>query len=177
MTARRILGCVLLVLFASISAANAHQDERSRKTLSGLKGVYPIVDPMPEKARAMGVSDSWIRTVVELRLREAAIPVLTRQEAVETTAGNPVLAITSQMAFHEETGIGAYALQFELLQGVDLHRAPEISSIGVTWSKPIFRVVSSDQFVDSVRRSVEEGMDAFVNDYLAANPRPQQAPK
>ena len=53
--------------------------KETRKTLVGLSGVYVLVETIEDDVERDGLSRAQIQTDMELKLREAGIPVLTEE--------------------------------------------------------------------------------------------------
>lgn len=154
----------VLFLF-SVPIAHAIDSQDTRSSLRGLKGVEVIIDlsPRPE-AEQNGLTTSAIRTDVELKLRQAGIPVLA------TEGGNPWLGVIVNVVPSSGT-IWPYAITVELRQNAFLLRDSSILALGtVTWSVGAISGVGK-QDLSSVRDVVKDQVDKFINAYLAVNPK------
>jgi hypothetical protein len=154
---------VLFLLLAPI--AHAIDSEDTRSSLRGLKGVEVIIDlsPRPE-VEQNGLTASAIRTDVELKLRQAGIPVLA------TEGGNPWLGVIINVLPSSGT-IWPYVITVELRQSAFLLRDSSILALGtVTWSVGSFGGVGK-QDLRSVRDDAKDQVDKFINAYLAVNPK------
>jgi hypothetical protein len=61
----------------------ALDDEYSRESLRGLRGVHVIVEVLRPAVKKGGLTEAMIRTDTELKLRLAGIRVLTQDEALK----------------------------------------------------------------------------------------------
>ena len=161
----------LALLSASVLSPLVGQghDEASRATLVGLTGVYVLVENIPDEAQRDGLDTTQIRTDVELKLRQAGITVLTRQEWLSTAAA-PYLYVNVQ-AIKSRANVYAFSANVELLQRVTLVRNPAMSIPATTWSATGIIGGVGSQKVGSVREHVRDRTDQFINAYLAANPK------
>jgi hypothetical protein len=90
---RALLTLLLLSATDASSLVGQDDNETSRKTLAGLNGVFVAVTQVSEDARRSGLSETQLQTDVELKLRQAGIPVLTEGDA-SRTPGVPYLYVT-----------------------------------------------------------------------------------
>jgi len=169
------LAALLLSSVAVLSPlAGQGDDERSRPTLAGLPGVYVEGSQMKEDAQQKGLSETQLRTDVELKLRQAGIRVLTKEE-VTHTLGLPFLFVsvnTLQPQGSSHSGLYAFAVNVELIQTICLGRSPSGLTLGRTWNAAgVFGTVGRETLGESVRNEVRDATDQFINAYLAANPK------
>jgi hypothetical protein len=173
-----LLAAALLVM---ISAPVWGLDtEATRETLRGLTGVHIAVEEVEPDLERAGLRRSQLQTDAELRLRKAGIRVLTREEFL-ATLGRPYLYIRVT-ALKEESRTGrplGYAAfgEVSLNQLVWLERDPAITGGGETWSSRGILTSVDPSSVRSIRESVADQVDWFINAYLAVNPleRPPMA--
>src|SRR5437899_9138582 len=127
------LAALALLSAATVSPLFGQGDnEDSRLTLAGLRGVYVVVSDMKEDARQKGLWEAQLRTDVELKLRQAGINVLTEEE-VRRTPGLPYLYVTvSTLQLQASTlfGLYAFAVNVELVQAICLGRSPTVLTLG-----------------------------------------------
>ena len=162
---------VMALAFMLVHVSPALSDSpRRRATLAGLTGVGVVVEAMDPDAEKDGLTTSTLRTEVELKLRQAAIRVLTEAERA-VAPGSPFLYL--RVATMKSDGVGLYAvdIDLELTQEVRLTRNPAIISLATTWSAPGWVVIIGSRNLSKVRETVRDVVDQFLNDYLAANPK------
>src|SRR2546422_6457039 len=118
---------VLALLSATLVSPLVGQgdNEYTRKTLAGLTGLYVSVEQIPDEVQRDGLDTTQIRTDVELKLRQAGITVLTRQEWLSTAAA-PYLYVNVQ-AIKNPANLYAYSADVELRQRVTLVHNPAVS--------------------------------------------------
>src|SRR6266581_8572807 len=105
---------VLALLSATVVSRLVGQgdDENARKTLAGLTRIYVLIENIPDEAQHDGLDTTQIRTDVELKLRQAGITVLMRQEWLSTAAA-PYLYVNVQV-FKNPAKFYAYSAKVEL---------------------------------------------------------------
>ena|SRR5690242_12475833 len=171
---RTALAALALLAAIAVSPLVGQGDnEDSRQTLAGLGGVYVVVGPMQEDAEQKGLRQTQLQTDVELKLRQAGVNVLTK-EGVGRTPGLPYLYVNVHTLRLENhlSGLYAFAVSVELVQTVYLGRSPSVFTLGRTWNATgAFGTVGADHLGEYVRKDVSDEADAFVNAYLAANPK------
>lgn len=175
----KLLGAftLLIGLFLVSAQAQVTMEDIERQSLRGLPGAAVIVELLEAEIETAGITAIQIKTDVELRLRKGGIRVLTNDE-VKTTLGLPLLVVTVGLSkvSELERHVGTFYTQYllvELKQFVSLKRDPSITVIGTTWSKSLFGVVGRSK-LRGIRDNVADYTDQFINDFLAANPRPRQ---
>jgi hypothetical protein len=139
--------------------------ERERRNLEGLPGVWVLVENIAREAERDGLTTTQLQTDVELRLRKAGIQVLTT-EAWRTTLGSPSLDVNIHLMKDYPTYI--YHIHIKLDQDVFLARDRSLW-FATTWERGVLGRVGIAS-LRSVRDSVGDLVDEFVNDFLAANP-------
>ena len=139
------------------------------ESLKGLAGVEVFIEiPNPEIGKD-GLSNGQLQTDAELRLRKVGIKVLSEEENIKTP-GMPILYVKVSSVKNKD-GLYAYSLKVELLQSVVLSRDRSLELMAMsTWRADQLATVGVNNMPASVRSEVGDLIDAFVNDYLAANP-------
>ena len=166
---RSWLMAVLALAVGLVAPAVAQDFEGERATLAGLTGVRVVVEGMNLDAEKDGLAESTLQTDVELKLRQAGIRVLTREEGF-ADPGFPHLYLNVG-TLRIRTGFYVYCIRLELKQRVVLIRNLAITSLGVTWqARGIVGSVGADR-LHTVRDDVRDQVDQFLNAYLAANPK------
>lgn len=169
---QRSIVTILAVLWSLIGLPGpeswALDTESARATLKGLSGVRVLIDLTPDAERA-GLTMVQLQTDVELRLRQAGIAVLTKEEW-HSSPGQPWLWV-QVTTLRTATGLSAYHIGVELNQNVFLERNSSPSDAS-TWSTAgITGIVGAAKF-PTLRDDVKDEVDRFINAYLSVNPRP-----
>ena len=166
---KTVLAVLALLSAAAVSPlVGQGDDEYTRKTLAGLTGLYVSVQRIPDEMQRDGLDTTQILTDVELKLRQAGITVLTRQEWLSTEAF-PYLYVNVQA--HKTSNLYALSVDVELRQLVTLVHNPAVSTLATTWSATGIIGTVGSQKLGSVRDDVRDLTDEFINAYLAANPK------
>jgi hypothetical protein len=139
----------------------------SRDTLKGFHGVRVLVEGLKPEVEKYGLTKEAIQTDTELRLRQYGIKVLSPEES-----GGSWLYINVNTVVQEGIPIAAIAVQVEFRQDVLLFRDLKTRVMATTWDKGVVIVGGASKLKD-VRESVKDLVDAFINDYLAVNPKEQ----
>jgi len=126
--------------------------------------VAVIIEDLKPEVEQNGLTTSAIQIDVELKLRQAGIPVLAGG------ASNPFLHISVNV-FPSTSAIWPDTILVELRQSVSLTRDPSITvPLAATWDVGVFGEVPKLNVRD-LRNSVKDIVDQFINDYLTANPK------
>ena len=135
-------------------------------TLRGLKGIMVFVEDIDSDVENHGLTKVLLKRRVESRLRQADIPVLTRDEAFNMP-GKPYLYLS--LTTHN-TGIDlySYSIRIEFNQDVCIIREPSIRASATTWSSNVVGIVGAAN-LPAVTEDVIVLTDKFIRDYLAAN--------
>jgi hypothetical protein len=163
-----------MMVRASVAADAPQQwQERARASLQGLPGVYVLVEPLNREAERDGLTKAQVQTDVELHLRKAGIQVLTKEEW-SATPGFPYLYVNLNLWKSPYLFVYIYHLTVQFLQNAMLER--DLSSWStVTWEQRRLGHVGSAS-LRSLREPLGDMVDAFLNDFLAANPSLAPAP-
>lgn len=169
------LAIILAMCLAVVWAAGAFAVLSEKQlSLAGIKTLCVFVQELTEETKKAGLTREQIQTDVERRLKREGIRVVSEEECAEL-AGSPVLYVNISAPKMKYTAAFVYHIDLGLLQKVALVRDPKIRIMGVTWTRGRLGYCPERTFVTSVRETVEYLMDEFVEDYLAANRKPQRA--
>ena len=158
----------LFLILCSTSPAFADDDVSSRESLKGLPGVFVIVQDLEPAIEQAGLTKADIQMDVELRLRLAGIPVLSRAEWI-TTPGGPYLYVNTNV-FNSNNTVWPFSVEISSMQRVILERGSANIFFAPTWSVTTVGSVGSNKLTQ-VKDVVKEYVDQFINAYLAVNPK------
>ncbi len=135
-------------------------------TLRGLEGVAVVIELPGSETERGGLTANQLQTDVELRLRNAGIPVLRKEERT-STQGSPYLYVNAHV---RGTSLGVYmfTIAVQLRQEVILKRNPSAEASVTTWEG---RSMGHTYDSQDIRIRVGNRVDEFINDYLSENPR------
>jgi len=165
---------VIAMLVAStrfdLNAAQAGTTEE-RESLRGIKGIGVLIEGITPDARADGLSESEIRTAVELIFRSSGIPLLS-----EAKSSKPFLApylYVNVKALTTKLGLSHYCVEVQFRQYVSpVNRTEKSFPIhATTWQMSMVGGVGADNLRSIISVSVEPLVKNFANDFLALNPR------
>ena len=162
--------CIFLCI---VSPAAAEDSEPSRQTLTGLQGLYIIIEDFQSNIlkydrylRRSGLSKGQLKKDVEARLKTAGIRVLSKEEWLNTF-GRPILYVNVNTHENEKFWF-AYDIKLELRQLVHLDAKPETKILANTWSINMTGLVNIGTF-QRIKQSVNIVLDKFVLAYQTAN--------
>ena len=120
-----------------------------------------------------GVTESRLRTLVELRLRTAGIRVLTDDENKKDRAINPyvALAITGFATQSKEGTPSGFAVMSAASVRISSRASNGASVPQELWSRADFRVSDPERAGQSIEQAVGRLMDDLITEWLAANPK------
>ena len=170
---KTVLAALALLSAAAVLPLVGQGDtENSRRTLAGLTGVYVSVSKMTEEEQRIGLSNPQLETDVELKLREAGIRVLAKDDP-NPVPGVPFLYVTvSTLKLTGLPGVYAFSVEVELIQFARLERDKSVVCLGRTWNATaVFGTVGQDKLEGGLRTTIRDLTDQFINAYLAANPK------
>jgi hypothetical protein len=133
--------------------------------LAGLKGVYVLVEVLNPQAEHLGLTKDQIRTDIELRLLKAGVRVLTEEEQ-RVTPGKPSLYVNINTHIENDLPVIPLSIRIDLNEVVTL--ATGIKTMGTIWHTGSVGVVGKKS-IRKIREAVNQDIDRFINDYLAAN--------
>ena len=165
---KTVLLLVATMFLKTVPLAGQVDSPNSRKTLTGLTQFFVLVENLAEDAEHDGLSRTQIQTDVELRLRQAGIPVVDSSRAWD--AGYPYLYVSVQTHKSQRGASYAWVLEVHLTQSVALVRNPSIISLAPTWGTGQFGSVGVDK-LPSLRDNIRDLVDRFINAFLAENPK------
>ena len=170
---------ILAVLVAGVFAVacwGAGREEE-RKSLVGLKGCYVAVEIPEHGGKETGLTKQQLRTDVELKLRLAGIKVVSQKEWFNSISRTSFFCVIVDSFEFETLPMRNYYIAASLSQMVSLVRDPTIRISAATWGQNYFGIVENDDFQKEIRKNVKDVVDEFINDYLAANPKPKDEQK
>ena len=148
---------ILLVVFLSLIIPEAHADYLlPEETLHNLPKFFVLIDMAPEPE--IKITETTIRTDVEVRLHKAGISIFSYKEAPSSA---PYLRV-SYTQF--ET---AFSIMLSLNQEVCLVSRPTSTTIAATWETNGTGTASRATYI---RQAIKSLTDKFINDYLSMNP-------
>jgi len=159
---KMVVALVVLLLLPGVSHALTDQ----QKALVGLKGVYVLVESPKPEAQSLGLTKDQIKTDIALRLRKAAIRMLTEKEWLGSP-DYPHLSVTVNAI--TRGGSYAYMVQLYLSEFVTLARGNSV--MGVIWQTYRVGIGNEQNTETKTQERVGDMVDEFINDYLAANPK------
>ena len=163
-------------LLAITSRTAGQELDRQTEALRGLDGLEVVVENLPDPANEGGVTRDALKTYLEMRLRQARLPVLSHHEwlASERHPTLYLIVVASRTAGGWAHKLSLQVKQHACIRGYmegpeGLLLPPRGCSRFMTWDVSAL-TTTTDNLADDVRRNLAKLMDRFLNDYLAANP-------
>ena len=164
----------ILVAVAIHSAAANCFAQAQPSPLSGVRAAAAVVSFAPTGKTPYGVSATRLQTILELRVRQAGLRILTDAEVKNETGGAP--AIVLEVTTLETKNAGGVTVGYTFSVAVNAlawGRVPFNQAWAPLelWEKHTTAVSDVDSTSREVERVVGELLDAFLNAWLAANPK------
>lgn len=132
-----------------------------RNSLSGLHNVMVLVELRGSEIERHGLTTKVLQTAVELQLRQQGIRV--------DPNGLPLYVCVTAIP-DEKTGIFAIFIEVQFSQPAVLLKNPKTRTYATTWQHAHVWLAGLNK-LGIVRESVQDLVNEFINDYLAANPK------
>lgn len=162
-----VLVAIASLIFSHLASAEP-LESRESESLRALAGVFVVIEELKDDMKRDGSSVSQIQTDVELRLRQAGIKVLSRQEAL-ASPGFPYLYV--RVTTGKDRSTYAYGIQAQFNQLVQLERNPAIRLLATTCAAAGSTGMVGAKNLRDVRKFIAGQVDEFTNTYLAVNPK------
>lgn len=149
------------------AAAAAQDTEWNRYTLEGLTGLH-VVAETNEGCQGAGLADAAVRTDAEAALRDAGVPLLTRDEML-ATPGLPELRLTLECG-GGVSGVVGYAVSVRVQQATQMIRDAQITlSEAVTWFATAVGVAEAASAASAATAALQAKLAEFAAAFEAAN--------
>ena len=164
---------VVALVSGAMTSAFAVDTEITRSTLSGLKGVYVVVENFNPNVlkyekylKNVALSKENIAKEAEYKLKQAGIATFNMDEWVKAP-GRPVLYISCNT--HEsEKYLFAYDVKLSFQQLIFLERNPKIKTLGETWSINITGLANIGN-LNVIKNDTLFLLGKFINAYKMVN--------
>jgi hypothetical protein len=164
---------ILTVLLLSVAGPlYALDTDVTRKTLSGLQGVYVAVEELQPNlmkygaAQKVGLSKEALQRELEARLTKAGIRVLTWDQMLKTP-GSPFLYVVVNTHESEKYWY-AYDIRIEFQQLVIMEANPKVRAMAGTWSINMTGIANIGT-LQVIKDDVGALVGKFVQAYRAVN--------
>jgi len=139
-----------------------------RGALKGIQGFHVSIENLPPVAKELGITKELLKTEVELKLRLAGIKIYSHEEYVKNLVGISSLYVNLNIVGNNE---GAYVFNIYIaLRELAYIQRTNKPSLATIWEYGYagFTPKASNSFI---REELKRGLDTFLNDYLAVNPK------
>jgi hypothetical protein len=159
-----------LLLLMSTQVSQAIDNEITRRTMSGLKGINITVEELQPSilkyAQKTGLTREQIQKDVEIKLKSTGIKIFALSEWLNAP-GRPMLYINVNT--HEfDKYLYAYDIKLEFRQVVFLEANPSIKTMAVCWSTNMTGIANIGT-LNSIRSNIGKMTDIFIEAYRSAN--------
>jgi hypothetical protein len=155
-------GALALLGLGGGSEAGMAYTPATRDSLKGITAIAVLVDTFAAEAEADGLTRSQLQTDVELRLREAGLPVVAK-------ATDVLLYVNVHALRSRERTLYVYSIQVNVLQPVTVTRTGTPARAG-TWFTATLGMAGTAKLA-IVRDDLRAAVDRFLTAWLAMNPR------
>jgi len=143
----------------------AYDDELSRQSLHGLRGVEVVIELPNQEVKGRSPYAGLLLIEAEHRLRKAGIKLLSGKRT-QIQTGRPCMYIHSSIITYKFFPFYIYQNRVELEQDVYLVRASKIRTRAVTWSVSATGLASE---LAELEKAVGDLVDYFTEAYLSVN--------
>jgi hypothetical protein len=178
---KHLVPLLLTVLVSSLVTRAPHclgsavaNNDYTRVSLSGLDGIYVVVQPISPQIEALGgLTAADVKTDTERLLRTAGVNVLAKEEWIKTKGG-PVcfvaVDVVRERIITGEAAQGLYAfdIRVEFNQDVFLVRNPAVRVLSPTWSTSYLGLTNS---LPRIREKTKMMVERFIDAFQAVNNR------
>jgi hypothetical protein len=162
------LGAVLALAGLLVPRVAWGQEVADRVSMQGLKGVFVVVEDLPAEVQEKGLTRAKIQAMIEEKIGQAGLVVLTR-EAWLRTPGTPLLyANVNLSAARTKEGTRACSINLSLAQRVSLERDPSLRNLGRTWQTGIVGLVADGEY-GLIQGQVGVLVDYFLSEVRAVS--------
>lgn len=168
----RLFLAVIAISFTLTEKAISFDSDLSRQSLKGLAGFHVVIEDLNAnitkyaKAQKFSLDKELIKAVVEKRLKNSGIKILSWQEMLKT-AGKPIFYVDINTHEYEKFWY-AYDVKTEVHQMTNLENNPSIRMNAVTWSLNMTGVVNIGT-MNKLQDNVNVLVDRFVSAYRSVN--------
>lgn len=162
-----VIGVFALQLWAGFDIKKLTLEQQS---LAGMDAMFVLVEDLQKYSIEAGLTRRQIQTDVELKLRREGIRILSREEMLKTPGATTLCVVVGSQKI-QESPILVFDLDVKFIQSTFLERNPKILVSGTTWNRGKIGYAGDLRFVNLVRQGIDDLVDMFLNDYLAANPK------
>jgi len=146
-------------------------DDAEYSALAGAKGCRVQVQITCHTTdKRFGLTEDILQMEAEAGLQQKGIRVLSYREC-EQTAGRPILNVKVFLATREGLKTAAVHTEVNFMEDAELKREPKLSCPAIVWGVRNETLLSVGNLKEGVRQVVKNMVDAFCDEYLAANPR------
>ena len=131
--------------------------------------VAVLIEHLPDDVEREGLSREHVARIIEVRLREAGLRILTISE-IAKSPGAPYLYIAVYPITGPSISFNSYAIGLALKQLVQLSRNPSTELFAVTWESAASPNSLSGPRGLEIRSKISDAVERFIIDYQAVNP-------
>ena len=142
-------------------------DERDRESLRDLDGVRLEIDELSLAIPLKGISRDDLKRTVDLKLRQAGVPVLKQGAYPVDDPYLRVLVTTTK----DQMGLAAYHVEVDFVQIVFLRRNPSVTfNRAETWkARAATGLVPAARLAEAILRELSGQVDQFISAYNSVN--------
>jgi hypothetical protein len=161
------ISMVVALLSGSRAPAAENIHDIAIRSLKGIEALQVRVEDPGEVLKSEGLDASALKVEAELRLRKAGVSVSNSSKVDED---QPLLRLKALAERNEKCSGVRVSYFLYLYQVVRLERDRSNRVIATTWGWSKSEMLEVALLRGRVRERVSESVDAFLNDFLTANP-------
>ena len=162
------LSCSLITLFLCLVSYQSLSIAQTTATLHGLRNISVSVSILVHPSirsefENSGLTELTLRNAAEIRLRKAGVNLI--------EGGQAELQVTMYVSSDKSVSFYIYNLVVDLKEKGYLYRNPNKEIWGRTWGMYRLGIATNKDIRRQSIEFVEDSVNDFINQYLAANPK------
>ena len=166
-----IIATLLFAILVLVTNSFSEGTDIEQKSLKGYTGGLDLlIENLNDDAELISLTENQLRTDSELRLRLAGFKLYTKDEYVNINSTGTLYINVNIIALRDDINF-VYGINVNFTQWAKLLRNDNILVPADTWRKSTLGIAHDRIAKETIREAVKDCVDAFINDFLVANPR------
>jgi hypothetical protein len=165
---RKTIWIVVITVFIILAgiqsySANAEFFGDKREMLRDIQGFRIFIAPLSSDLKALELTEDLLKNDIEFQFKTEGIPF--------SESSDTCLYININTVYLKDLKQFIYNMEMKLLDMVVVVRKPEVSCYASIWSDNKLGIINQDLLKTTIRASLKEKIDTFIEDYSAVNPK------